>query len=114
MRKLSILFLAVAVYALMGIGVAAADPKGNEKPNSIVTCFSTSPDYFVGARTAPVFANLDQCSAFSDCSPCIRSLENQGCEVLDLVTEFIPQSFSSLPTRTMFPTATFQLSCERP
>ena len=50
MRKLAVLFLAVAVYALMGIGVAAADPRGKKKPNSIVTCFSQSPNYFVGAR----------------------------------------------------------------
>jgi hypothetical protein len=53
--------------------------------------------------------NADEVAAL--CSPCIRSLENQGCEVIDLATEFFPQPFSELPNRSVIQSATFQLSC---
>ena len=118
MRKLATLFLAVAVYALVGIGVAAADDDSKKKqqnPDSIVSCFPNG-NYRVIASSVPASINSNGCPGFlqSECSPCIRSLENQGCEVVDLVTEFIPPLFSSLPERGVFQSATFQLSCESP
>ncbi len=96
----------------MGIGVAAADDdskKRQRKPNSIVTCVAVGPFYGVGSRTAPASVNLDQCSGpvapEIDCSPCIRSLENQGCKVVEAITNFEPQG--SLRVN-------FLLSCAKP
>ena len=114
MRKIATLFLAVAIYVLMGIGgAAAADDKSKkmQKPDSIVTCQAGFPAYEVAHRTAPASVNLDQCIVPStqsapECAPCIRSLENQGCKVVDvIVTHFVGEGESR---------ASFLLSCEKP
>ena len=117
MRKLATLFLAVAVYALMGIGVATADDddsdsrKRKQKPDSIVHCAGATfgPDYLAVSRTVPASVNLDQCVVGpGDCSPCIRSLEKQGCEVVDvIVAELVGDDNPLLGT-------TFLLSCAKP
>ena len=65
MQKFVALFLGVAVCALVGIGVAAADDddskKRQEKPDTIITCEgSFSPGaYGVIAGTAPVSVNAE-------------------------------------------------------
>ncbi len=112
MRKLATLFLAVAVYVLMGIGEAAADDKSNkkqQKPDSIVRCESFAPGYFSANSTAPTSVNLDQC-VNGQCSPCIRSLENQGCKIVDVITNVIPEGNLRFGGHSV----TFLLSCERP
>ena len=110
MRKLATLFLAVAVYALMGDGVAAADGDNSRKrqqeresrqqtPESIVICGGQGvirrqlPNDLppigaalgVEAITTPESITLERCNRAAPCAPCIRSLENQGCKVLDLI-----------------------------
>ena len=116
MRKLATVFLAVAVHVLMGIGGAVADDdskKRQQNPESIVNCGGSAGMYTVVAITTPEPINVEQCDprAQSPCAPCIRSLENQGCKVLDLtVTEVIP-----IPTGGFIdPGAIFVLSCEKP
>jgi hypothetical protein len=108
MRKLATPFLVSAAHAPMGIGVAAADSddsrKRQQKPDSIVTCRGAAGDYVVNNRTTPTSVTLDQCSAIDEdpCSPCIRSLENQGCKVVDVVvTNFDPRA-QSPGSRTSF------------
>jgi hypothetical protein len=118
MSKQRILMIVALCFVL--IGTVAAGIPHEPKPDSVVTCQGavTNP---MGIYTYTVPASIDSSACafsppdqFSLCSPCIRSLENQGCEVVDLGTEFIPLNFTGLPDRTMQQTATFQLSCESP
>ena len=127
MRKLATLFLVVAAYALMCLGVATADPddsgKRQQKPDTIVTCEGSSSlgAYVVIAGTAPGSVNEEtrsHCVSFSsECSPCIRALENQGCKIVDDVV--VTNGASARPTGgtsigSEDPRATFLLSCEKP
>ena len=113
MRTLATLFLAVAVCALMGVGGAAADDdskkKRQQKPDSIVHCLGDifGPDYLVVNSTVPASVNLDQCvrGVSGACSPCIRSLEEQHCKVVDVIV--VEPVEHSLPV-------TFLLSCAKP
>jgi hypothetical protein len=95
----------------MGIGGgAAADDdsiKSQQKPDSIVSCFPNG-KYRVNASSVPASINSNECAGFlqSECSPCIRSLEKQGCKVLDAVVTVTEVSDS--------PLSTFLLSCKRP
>ncbi len=120
MRKLATIFLAVAVYALMGIGVAAADDddgKRQQKPDSIVSCqaelvltpLGLQGGHIVLASGVPASVeNLDQCLSLvdekSECSDCIRSLEKQGCKIVDVTVN----------GTLGLPRTTFLLSCEKP
>jgi hypothetical protein len=107
MQKLGTLFLAVAVYFLMGIGGAAADSEnGHPNPDSVVSCFPNG-KYRVIASSVPTSINSNECPGFlqSECSPCIRSLEKQGCKVLDAIVTDDDGSD---------PNATFLLSCKKP
>ncbi len=105
MRTLAILFLAVAVYALTGVGGAAADDdskKRQQTPESIVICGDQGIVWLPGLEqevpvpipratlgvetiTTPESIALERCDRGAPCAPCIRSLENQGCKVLDLI-----------------------------
>jgi len=107
--KLATLIATVVVCALTGIGVAVADDdskKKRENPDSIVTCFPNG-EYRVSAASVPDSINSDQCPGFlaSACSPCIRSLEKQGCKVLDVIVSVVEGSD---------PQATYSLSCKKP
>jgi len=101
------------------IGTVAAGIPHEPKPDSVVTCQGavTNP---MGIYTFTVPASIDASACTYSppdpflCSPCIRSLENQGCEVINLTTEFFPLQHSELPSRTVLQSATFQLSCARP
>ena len=110
MRKLTTLFLAVAVYALMGIGGAAADDdsrKRQQRPDSMVACISFG-QFFVDGISLPDSIDASACrpgGVTDKCASCIRSLENQGCSVLDLVVPVVEtRGYQSV----------YVLSCERP
>ena len=98
------------------IGTVAAGIPHEPKPDSVVTCSGGLGHQNMHVITHTVQVDSSECSegVMGNCAPCIRSLENQGCEILDLVTQFIPRDFSELPNRTMQQTAVFQLSCARP
>ncbi len=136
MGKLATLCLAVAVCALVGIGAAAADDGDSRKrwkrPDSIVTCQGSTGGYRPINVTTPSAVKLDECT-FDEpvCSACVRSLEKQGCKVLDVViTNFPPASggggipnpqpanggggIPEFPVGITDPRASFVLSCERP
>ncbi len=121
MRKLATLFLAAAVYVLMSIGGAAAadddSRKRQQKPDSIVTCEAAlvptprgpQGGSIVLTRGVPASVeNLDQWLALADenseCSACIRSLEKQGCKIVDVTVN----------GALNLPRTTFLLSCEKP
>jgi len=142
MRKLAILFLAVAVYVLMGIGAAAAaddeSRKRQQRPDSIVTCQGSAGGYVPINVTTITALNLADCTLSFDrstdpvipgCSSCVRSLEKQGCKVLDVViTNFPPASgggggipnpqlasdLPDFPIVNVDPRASFVLSCAKP
>ena len=139
MRKLATLFLAVVVYALMGVGGAAADDDDSKKrqqtPESIVICGDQGIVWLPGLEqevpvpipratlgvetiTTPESIALERCDRGAPCAPCIRSLENQGCKVLDLIVN----GGGSVPGTRGIPefvigsnaNAVFVLSCEKP
>ena len=122
MRKLTTLFLAAGVYALVGSGSAAAhdSKKRQEKPDTIVTCAGSEGAYVVINGTAPSSVNAEtrsHCvSLSSECSPCVRALENQGCKVVDVI---VTNGAAAPPQGPVAvnpeePRATFLLSCEKP
>ena len=114
MSKQRILMIVALCFVL--IGTVAAGRWREPRPDSVVSCvggFETP----MGIYTHTVPASIDSTACREvpgACSPCIRSLENQGCEIVNLVTEFIPRDHTVLPDRNEQQTATFQLSCERP
>ena len=142
MRKLATLCLAIAVCALVGIGEAAAaddeSRKGQQRPDSIVTCQGSAGGYVPINVTTITELNLVYCTSSFDrstdpvipgCSSCVRSLEKQGCKVLDVVvTNFPPASgggggipnpplasdLPDFPVGIVDPRASFVLSCARP
>ena len=85
MSKQQILMVVAMCFVLMG-AVAAGIPH-EPKPDSVVGCFVAGGQYKVTALTVPESIDESSCTPFSDnsCSPCIRSLENQGCEVVEPV-----------------------------
>ncbi len=142
MRKLATLFLAVAVYALMGVGVAAADGDDSRKrqqtPESIVICGDQGivwqpgrllpgleqevpvpiprATFGVETITTPESIALERCGRGAPCAPCIRSLENQSCKVLDLIVNgggSVPGT-RGIPEFVIGSNAVFVLSCEKP
>ena len=125
MRKDRILMALVMFCALIGIAAAVhADGKRGKrhepKPDSIVTCLGLSEglnSYLAVWVTVPIPVNLDACTfPHNTCSPCIRSLEEQGCKVLDAtVATFPPASDGAAggtpPGSAGQPRASFLLSC---
>jgi hypothetical protein len=118
MSKQRILMIVALCFVL--IGTVAAGIPHEPKPDSVVTCAAVGLPMAVRTHTVPASISIDEseCPTGSgvpgSCSICISSLQNQGCEIVDLVTEFIPRDFTNLPDRIMQQTATFQLSCESP
>jgi hypothetical protein len=104
MKKIIISLLTVLAFSWAS-GVAA-----DQSPESIVTCANAG-TYLVLGVTLPDTINADHCGTWvSDtqppdpCAPCIISLENQGCKVIDSVVDTIPE----------FTVVTYLLSCVKP
>ena len=112
MSKRRILIVAAMCFVLLGTVAAGRGHRPEPKPDSIVTCLGAG-NYVVLARSAPASVDLGQCSHppdfAADCSSCIRSLENQGCSIVDVTVTNTGQ-FGGEP----LPGATFLLSCEKP
>ncbi len=149
MRKLATLCLVVAVCALVGIGAAAADDdesrRRQQSPESIVTCQGSAGGYVPINVTTSTELNLVDCTfvnrppplegttpVIPTCFSCVRSLEKQGCKVLDVeITNFPPASggggipnwrpesggsagIPEFPVVIVEPRASFVLSCAKP
>ena len=106
MKKLVQLLLVSCV--LIWSTCVFADAPGNrpaQSPESIVTCGSGNGDGIVIAEVAAPFS-VEQCTPFEDtCAPCITSLENQGCKIIDVVVTHLA------PYNTI---ASYLLSCDEP
>jgi hypothetical protein len=114
MSKQRILMILALCFVL--IGTVAAGIPHEPKPESVVTCLSLGLP--MGVRDITVSPSIDtaECPTGEQetCAPCIESLVNQGCEIVDLATKFIPKDFTNLPSRDVRQTATFLLSCASP
>jgi hypothetical protein len=113
MSKQRILMIVALCFVL--IGTVAAGIPHEPKPNSVVSCSGYAWPMGVRTHTVPPAIDTTECPTGGiepgTCSPCIESLENQGCEIAGLATEFIPRDFAEQLPQTA---ATFQLSCARP
>jgi hypothetical protein len=109
MSKQRILMIVALCFVL--IGTVAAGIPHEPKPDSVVSCFGAGGGpMWVDTYSAPASIDSTDCTVpagSNSCSPCVRSLEHQGCDVLD-VDLF---SFSDAPTGSK---AIFVLSCAQP
>ncbi len=108
MSKKRILMVVGISFVLLG-AVAAGFPH-EPKPDSLVDCRGFV-QYTVVALTVPVSIDESECAPHQglSCSACIRSLENQGCEVDD-----VNLSTFTLSDDNTFSQSVFVLSCESP
>jgi hypothetical protein len=62
----------------------------DQSPETIVGCIHNG--WGVAAFTAPAAINAELCTPASGnkCAPCISSLENQGCKVIDVDYQTFP------------------------
>ena len=102
MKKIMILILAVLAFSWTPI-VAA-----EQSPESVVTCANAGGSYLIVTKSISGAINTDQCTASNPaytCSPCISSLESQGCKTVDVVVENVAVGETLL---------TYLLSCVKP
>ena len=109
--------LTVADSSAMGKGGGGG---GGKSPDSIVICEGQEGIFRAINANAPAGFSVDICATVG-CSDCIRSLENQGCNVVK--TDIWPgDSGGDLPPGSSVggsagrsdPRVTFLLSCEQP
>jgi hypothetical protein len=106
----------LVVLAFAWISGVSAD-KGSKKqsPESIVTCAIAGGSYLILSRSVHDTINTGQCKTWDPdeapdpCSPCISSLENQGCKIVDVVmgSQLVGEGSSET-------TVTYLLSCVKP
>ena len=105
MSKQRILMVAAVCFVLLGTVAAGRGRRSEPKPDSVVTCISFN-IFFVDGISLPDSIDVSECTPggnISRCSPCILSLENQGCDVLD---------FDLLNEHDRIYQSAFVLSCE--
>ena len=108
MSKQRILMIVALCFVL--IGTVAAGIPHEPKPDSVVSCLGAFGDPMnINTFSAPVSIDSTECAKFHgwNCSTCVRSLESQGCDILDVDTYNIPEDGRASK-------AVFVLSCESP
>ncbi len=127
MSKQRILMIVALCFVL--IGTVAAGIPHEPKPDSLVGCIGAPAGgggvgrYVVQNLTIPASFDAIGCfdpeapefpiGAGSTCSACIQSLENQGCEVLDVNLSLADGILFTGRAGDTLPHAVFVLSCER-
>ncbi len=123
-KPMRILF-SIFLFCLLGVTMTVADSgnggkRSGKAPDSILTCEGMEGTYRPINGTVPAAFSLDEC-AVSTCSVCIRSLETQGCRVVETVvapgdsgSEAGPGCPVGGTVGRSEPRVTFLLSCERP
>jgi hypothetical protein len=102
MKKIIILILAALAFSWTPVVSA------EQSPESVVTCVSAGAPYFIYSKSISGAINEEQCQTSSPdhtCSPCISSLEDQGCKLVDVVVENVAAGETEL---------TYLLSCVAP
>jgi len=119
MQLLKRLLLPTVVCALVGAPSMVFAKEKILGTNSFMTCgFGALPGtppvvnggYGVLAHTTPPSIDTSQCVIGANpslCNPCITSLKNQGCKVLDIVTD----QFGDVTNSRSGAMVTFLLSC---
>lgn len=102
MKKINgAIFSAFAFFAISG---AYAD----QSPESLVTCGGVA--YSVLSHSLAGAVNTGLCTGEHTCATCIPSLEDQGCEVINVV----PKPVRYRNEAGELNTVTFFLSCKQP
>jgi hypothetical protein len=113
MSKQRILMVVAICFVLMGTVAAGRGRWSEPKPDSIVACVGAVKFVVSGTTFPPSIdpaIDENECEWFAatgdNCSICIRSLEQQGCEVLDIdaINFTSPGKYE----------AVFVLSCDQP
>ncbi len=122
MSKQRTLMIVAICFVLIGTVAAGRGRMSEPKPDSLVSCSGPVPtgsgplgDFIVTTRTLPPsIESSDECATFEDrsCSPCIRSLEHQGCDVIRV--DLLPRPFELFGFPTGYTESVFVLSCARP
>ena len=106
MKKIIILILAVLAFSWTPVVSA------EQSPESVVTCAgpTSAGDYRILSKSISESINAEQCKTHhtggpDPCSPCISSLESQGCKMVDVVVESVTSGETWL---------TYLLSCVKP
>jgi len=84
MKKIIISILAVLAFSWTPVVSA------EQSPESVVTCVNAGENYFIYSKSISGAINEEQCKTSNPeytCSPCISSLEDQGCKVVDVIVE---------------------------
>jgi len=87
MKKIIISLLAVLAFSWTPVVSA------EQSPESVVTCASAEGTYLILNKSISGDINTDQCKTHHSgqhpdpCSPCISSLEHQGCKMVDVVVD---------------------------
>ena len=109
MKKIVIAILVFFAFSWISV-VSAGDWHGKRgnwprtgSPESTVTCAAGN-GAIISNRSVPNTINVDECEGFVGlCAPCIISLEDQGCKIVDVVVTHKP------PHNSM---TTYLLSCD--
>jgi hypothetical protein len=110
MKKIVIAILVVVAFCWISV-VSAENRQVKESPESIVWCLSALGTHLVQTRSLPETINVEKCrigepDRYPDpCAPCIISLEEQGCEIIDVNVAHVTES--GLDT-----SVTYVLSCD--
>jgi len=106
----------IAVLACSWVsGVSADKGSGKHSPESIVSCLGAH-TFVVLYRSIAEPINGEQCRTWDiiqppdPCAPCITSLENQGCKVIDVVVTNIKGEAGE----NYNVAATYMMSCVKP
>jgi len=111
MKKLIQLLLISCVLILSTVVFAGAI----QSPESIVTCGAGNGEVILSADVAAPL-NMGNCTPFEDtCSPCVTSLEAQGCKFIDVVVTHLVVPFAASPEVILgraISSASYLLSCD--
>ena len=110
------LILMVVALCFVLIGTVAAGIPHEPKPDSLVGCVAPPPSasggpWEVHGLAVPARIDESECVPFQglSCSICIRSLENQRCEVVNASVSAVTPAEGGIVG-----VSAFLLSCERP
>lgn len=110
MKNIAILTLVACISLATSDLSAHNKPHKESSPESIVSCTAGNGD-FLSVVSVPAAFDMGHCKAFLDtCAPCIVSLENQGCKVIDVKLSHIPRADDGVPITA----SSYLLSCVDP
>jgi len=89
MKKIVIsIFVVSALFCISA--VSAGKYPGKDSPESVVTCVNAGERFLIYSKSISGAINEEQCQSSSPdhtCSPCIISLEDQGCKIINVDVE---------------------------